>query len=367
MTTRKISFDKPASSPAPVQTVTPSIVPMQPSVTPNTAVALATTPVSPPVTVTPPSKRLTLDEVDRYGATATQAVARVSDDLLKVARAGDMDVIGKDLGDLLVAAQKYDPANLGKGGLFSWGKATIQRMRNNFDTVHGLVGQLASKADGNIALFEKRIGELKVLYEGTKKYYYDLEQEIARLDAQIAAEEAYPPETDPNDPFQANEFQKWQTTISFAKKRAQELRLQQTLAQQNAQTITMMAVNAGALVRKFKEVMTFTIPNLKMSFNLAIQNIEQAKAVDFADSVDALNNKTIIENAKRLGQNTTKIQTSLTRNSVELSTLQFNQEAIINSMNEVKRIHQEMADRITAERPQIEAMQKQLATLQTTR
>lgn len=364
----RISLDGASTDSAPSATPTP-IVQMPVSETP-TATAITLSKAAPPVQ--PPTKRLTQDQIDQYGAKSIAAMGGLSDGILKASRAGDMDVMGKNLGNLLVEAQKFDPKHLAKssgflGGIMSFGKTELQKMRNNFDSVYGLVEQMTHRVDGDIKLFQGRINDLKALWEGAEKSYYELVREADELELRIAQEEAFPPQHDDNDAFSAAKFQQWQSMISFAKKRHQELKLQQLLAQQTGQQVVMMATNARALVQKFSEVLTFTIPNLKTAFNLAVQNIEQAKSAEFADTIDALNNKTIMDNAKQLGANTTKIQTALTRNSVELSTLQFNQQAIIDAMNETKRIHAEMAQRIANERPQIEAMSKQLVELQTSR
>jgi uncharacterized protein YaaN involved in tellurite resistance len=371
----RISFDGSSSGSTPTATPAATTTPMAPmpvSVSP-TATALVPSQVTLPTQpLTPPTKRLTQDEVDQYGKTAIASVGNVTDGILKASRAGDMDIIGQNLGNLLIEAGKFDPKHLSKGGgliggLLSFGKTEIQKMRNNFDSIYGLVEQLARKTEGDIKLFSGRIVDLKNLYEATKQSYYQMVKERQELEQRIAQEEAFPPEHDPADPFSANSYQEWQNTISSAHKRVHELALQENLAQQTGLQVVMMAANARALVKKFGEVLDTTLPGLKTQFSLAVWNVEQAKGAKSATLIDDFNNEIIRKNAEMLGKNTTDIQTALARNSVDLATLQFSQDKIIDAFNETKRIHAEMAERIKSERPQLEAMSQQLVQLQTSR
>ena len=84
------------------------------------------------------------------------------------------------------------------------------------------------------------------------------------------------------------------------------------------------------------------------------------KGAEFADAQDALTNEAINKAAELHGQNTTAIWTSVTRSNIELSTLQNNQNAIINSLNESERLVNEMRLRLNSEAPQHEQLSADL-------
>lgn len=204
------------------------------------------------------------------------------------------------------------------------------------------------------------------MFENARRAYNSLGDEMTELADRIAAEEANPPIVDPSDPFSSTEYQKWQTTISQARQHLDNLGRQQLFAQQQAAFIAMTAANSNSLVQQFGSVKTFTIPNLKQSFALAIQMMQQEKMVKLREDVSALDSATIRKNATMLGTNTVRVQEASAKSIVSIEDLKFSNDAIIKAVADVKRIQQEMKDRIVAERPQVEAMSQELMTLQAT-
>lgn len=306
-------------------------------------------------------RAMTTAEIGELGKSQALAVAGIADKITHVARAGDIDEVGKALNGVLMVAKEYDPSVFKGGGLFGLFKKKAQEIKNHFAHVDSQVDQLVHEADSRIALFQGRVGDLEHLYEDNEARYHELAKVIVEVEARIEWMRANPPAVDVTDSFSAQHLADWNAVADYATKRCDDLRRAQMLAQQQGPQIRLMAQNSGALVMKFSEIKTTTIPVLKNAFALYILNIEQEKGAKFAASIDDLTNATLLANAKKLGQTTVAVQTSLARSTIDLSTLQQTQADLLKSLGDVQRIRSEMQTRLAAERPQLEQLSQQLA------
>lgn len=305
---------------------------------------------------------LKASEIATLGAQATKGAASITDKITKSARAGDMDEVGKCLNGLLVTAQKYDPSKLKSGGGFlGFFKVKFQELKNQFATVDQQVDALLIEAGKHIALYQTRITDLDGVYVENEAHYHELGEVIAKVTPRIAWMEQNVPALDPNDAFSAQHIADWNGAIAMAKKKVDDMRRQQELCKLSAPMIRMMQSDATGLVDKFGDIQSETIPALKQAFALYIINMEMEKGADFAKNVDDLTNQTLKANAEKLGIVTVKVQTELTRSTIDLATLQSMQASTLKAIEDTKRIHQEAQARIASELPQIEALSTQLS------
>lgn len=305
---------------------------------------------------------ITIVEASEFGKSAAMGAATIAKKITGVARAGDIDEVGKCLNGLMVTAKKYDPSNLKKGGGFmGFFKIKVQELKNQFATVDNQIDALLGEADRHIGLFKGRIGDLESLYGENENRYQELGGVITEVESRIAWMEANPPVVDAANSFSAQHSADWNAVIAYAKKRVDDLQRGQALCQIQAPQIKQMQVNAGSLVMEFNRIKTDTIPALQMGFSLYILSMEQEKGADFATNVADLTNDTLKKNAAKLGVATVKVQTALARSTYDLSTLQTMQQETIKALDSVQRIRADMKTRLDQERPQLEALTQQLA------
>lgn len=308
----------------------------------------------------PGQSPLTIEQVGEIGSTAQQEIAAVTSKITGVAKTSDMDAMGKLLGDTILAAKGYDPNNLFKGGLFGFMKAKSSQISMKFDSVDKTVDRLIQQVDQKVAHFRQRVQDLEAMRVANIKYREELTPQIEKA-IQIADwMDANPPATDENDPMSGQKLQDWLTVASFARKRGDDLRRAQVLADQQSAQIQQMKLNSSALAQKFNDIKVTTIPAMKTTFTLYVANMEQMKGAEMADNIDSLTNTAIQKNAELLGKNTVAIHTSLTRSNISMESLNKNFAAIVQSLDDVKRIHAEMKTRIAAEQPALEQLSKDL-------
>lgn len=357
---RRLQFgnDAPAA-PTQTQTPTPTI-----DVTPAPAPQLPTVATKPNIpelqNIRPGQPPLTIEQVGEIGSKAQQEIASVTSRITGVAKTSDMDAMGKLLGDTILAAKGYDPKNLFKGGLFGFVKAKSAQISMKFDNVDKSVERLVGQVEQKVQHFRQRVQDLEAMRLANEKYREELTPQIEKA-IQIADwMDQNPPAVDQNDPMSGQRLQDWLTVASFARKRADDLRRAQILADQQSAQINQMKLNSSALAQKFTDIKVTTIPAMKTTFTLYVANMEQKKGAEMADSIDHLTNTAIQANADLLGKNTVAIHTSLTRSNISMESLNKNFQSIVQSLDDVKRIHAEMKQRIASEAPQLEKLSQDL-------
>jgi uncharacterized protein YaaN involved in tellurite resistance len=107
-----------------------------------------------------------------------------------------------------------------------------------------------------------------------------------------------PPAVDQNDPMSGQRLQDWLTVASFARKRSDDLRRAQILADQQSAQINQMKLNSSALAQKFVDIKVTTIPAMKTTFTLYVVNMEQKKGAELSDQIDATTDAAIKKNAE---------------------------------------------------------------------
>lgn len=328
----------------------------------------ASSPSSTPAMVTHVStavaKPLTTSDIELWGKNATSEASTISTKITSLAKASDMDEIGKSMGALLEKAREYDPSRWNKGFFGIIGRMTSKQLDTHFRSINENVDSLTAQCSKQIAKFRARNADLAAMYDENWRIYRELGAAIDDGKARIAWAKANVPAVDPNDPHSAQLVQDWNTAITWAEKRVDDLGRFQVLCQMVSPQIEQLRDNGQMLVQKFDSAIGLTIPALKQQFGLYVIQSEQKKAADLADAIDSTFENAITQNAKTLHQNATQITTGLARSSVSIDALTQVSNELIATLDDVQKIRTDMQARLTAEAPQIHALSQQLAQAQ---
>jgi len=308
-----------------------------------------------------PQKPLELMEIGEVGKVQMEGMSGVTQRLMTNAKGSDLDEMGKLVGNLLVAAKGYDPKTLGKGGLFTWGKTKAQQFQNRFTTVDTQVNQLVGQIDQRTQHFRSRVPDLESMRVDTIKFHDDLGDQIEEMNRRIEWMELNPPSVDPNDPMDGQKLATWNQVIQLGRKRADDLRRVQFLAQQALPQIEQSKVNCAMLVQKFSDIKATTIPAWQQLLAAYIIQLEIQKGVEMTENIDDAFNEAVKKSSDLNRSNSVRVATSLARSSIDMSTLQHTQQNLLATIDEVKNIALQGQQRLAQERPMIEQMSKELS------
>jgi uncharacterized protein YaaN involved in tellurite resistance len=353
--------------PTDTKTQTPSIESIAGEIVPSTPTNLPAVSAPPPNVpelqgATTDKLPVSIDDIAKMGSEAQTQIANVTSRITSVAKTSEIDEMGELLTSTIMAAKGYDPNNLFKGGLFGFFKAKGTQIRMKFDNVDQTVERLVKEVDVKIAHFRQRVVDLDAMGIANEQYHRDLKPQMERCIAIADWMEANQPPVDPNDAMSGQKVQNWNAVAAYARKRSGDLHAARVLAEQQAAQIDQMKLNSSALAQKFGDIKVTTIPILKTTFTLYIINLEQKKGAEMTDMIDETTQKALMKNAQTLGQNTVQIHTSLNRANISMEALQANYEAVVKSLDETKRLQNEMKQRVAADTPKLEQLSRDLST-----
>lgn len=340
----------PSFQPAPMLTpmATQQVVPATPAFSPSSLAA-------------PAGGNFSMAEIGSLGGVAMAKSTAVADKVTGMAKASDMDELGKGLLSLLDTARQYDPSTWNKGilGVFKrWGSKQIDAHVSSVNTnVDKLVGQV----QGQIGLFERRITDIEGLEKENDAVYVELGQVVAKANERIAWAEANVPAVDPNDPTSGQKVANWNDAVAFAKKKVDDLERSRTLCLLQGPQLAQVKNNSFLLTEKFKDLKANTLPAMKRQFALYVVQMEQKKGAALANNIDDAYNAAITANADLTRQNTVAIGNAMARSSIDMATLQAVTASVVGSIDDMHKIRADMQARLKAEAPQIAVLTQQVS------
>lgn len=326
--------------------------------------------VQSPVSTQPalvPAPRVSESEIAELGAKQGTGLATVSSRLMASVKTSETGDFGKGLSGLLVLAKGLDPASLKDksfmGKVFGRAKAAQSRLLTQYSTVERQMDTLVGELDNKARHHEKRIDDIEQMYVDNMNYHQELEQAqdharqllvMAQADFEDAKKIAV------NDPFGAQRLADHSRVIDRLSKRIDDLERAQMLSKQMAPQLRQMQEQARALVAKFGDVKTVTLPAWKNNFGQYVLALEQKEAVRVLAEVDAVTEAALRQGADLLRANAAGVAEARQRSVVSIETLEHVQASLMGSIEDVQRIDAEGHTRRESEAPRLAAMEKQL-------
>ena len=296
-------------------------------------------------------------EVANYGAHAQENVAKFADEVLAYVKTSSTGQVGDKLVSIVSIAKELNISDLNGttskipliGGLIDSFNRRRDKFVSKFNTLSEQIDKVVVELDTTSTNLANRIALLEQLYIHNMAEYKELDQLIvdgkAHLEQQRAAFESQRQEAvltgKINDPLCAQSYNDWQASINRFSKRVSDLEAAQMMAVHAMPEIRMIQSNNQTLVEKFGNAKTLTIPAWKKQFVLAVSLDEQKKAANLAETVDNATNDFYKANADLLGENAVSVARSNQRAIIDLESLQYMQNTLISSFEEMKKIEAE--------------------------
>ena len=308
----------------------------------------------------------------QYGAAAQQKIAEFSDNALEGVKTKDLGEIGKEISSLITELKGFDADEAGKAtGLARWFKKkanSLTTLKAKYDTVEKNVDRIAGTLQDHQNTLLTDIVMLDKMYATNLTYFKELtmyiiagkkkleeERATTLVELQEKAKESGLAE----DAQAANDFA---ALCDRFEKKLYDLELTRTVSMQMAPQIRMIQNNDTLMTEKIQSTVTNTIPLWKNQMVLALTMAHADEAMQAQQEVNEFTNKLIAENAEKIHQGTVEIAKESEKGIVEIETVVYANNQLIDSLDEVVKIQEEgRAKRIAAENElaQIEAQLKQ--------
>jgi uncharacterized protein YaaN involved in tellurite resistance len=177
---------------------------------------------------------------------------------------------------------------------------------------------------------------------GKKRLKHEKEVTLAEMRAKAEATKA------PEDAQAANDFE---NQILRFERKLHDLELTRTICMQMAPQIRLIQNNNSMMTEKIQSVIVSTVPLWKNQMVLALGIQHSNEAMEAQRAVTDMTNELLRRNADTLKQGTVEIAKESERGIVELETLQYTNQQLIETLDEVQKIQDEgKAKRAEAER-----------------
>lgn len=286
----------------------------------------------------------------QYGAASQKNIADFSSNTLNNVRSKDMGEVGTMLSDLVVELKGFDYDENEKKGLFGFKKKIskqIASLKSQYNKVETNVDKISEALEKHQVVLLKDVAMLDKMYDMNQSYFKELTMYIlagkkkleectnVTLPAlQKKAQESGLPE----DAQAANDFA---NLINRFEKKLYDLELTRMVSIQMAPQIRMIQNNDSLMVEKIQTSIVNTIPLWKSQMVLALGLHHSQQAMEAQREVNNMTNELLRKNAEKLKAGSVDIARESERGIVDIETLQHTNQALIETLEEVRTIQEE--------------------------
>ncbi len=285
----------------------------------------------------------------RYGIDSAGRSSDFSTRLLEKVRNTDLDASGEKLGEVVKIARSLNLdafANRSKvpilGPLLDKLRASRDELVQKYSSTNSQIDQLMRDVGQTQSRQASRISEYDQMHEIVREEHRSLgihiaagRQRLAELEAEAAS---LATQDDPASRIRRGELE---TAIRVLDKRVSDLHLMQQAAEQTLPMIRLIQANAIQLVEKFATVRDITLPMWRNQFAIQLSLADQKNAAELARNIDDASNELMRRNAELVRQTSVETARSNQRGVLDIETLRHVHENLIQTVEEVRQIHQE--------------------------
>ena len=288
-------------------------------------------------------------DVFAFGSEIQGDLSRFSDTALASVKAKDLGEVG-DMISKLVLELKGFTADEQRKGFFSWFKkkaSKIQLMKTRYEEATVNVDEIVKALEKHKITLLTDIAQLDGLYDENQAYFKTLTVYIAMgkkkleefRNGEIAEAVALAQRT--NLPEDAQAAKDLNDKADRFEKKLYDLELTRNISIQMAPQIRLIQSSDTVMVEKIQSTIVNTIPVWKSQMVLALGIEHSQQAMEAQQAVTDLTNELLKKNADTLHMATVETAKAAERGIIDIETLTYTNQQLIDTMDEVLRIQNE--------------------------
>ena len=286
----------------------------------------------------------------QYGSAAQKKVSEFADSALEGVKTKDLGEVGNMITNLVTELRGFSVESTEKKGLFGKVKKKINdftTLKAKYDSAEANVNKIVGVLEGHQNTLQKDIVMLDKMYDSNLDYFKELtmyiiagkkklekEKNTTLVALQKKAQESGLAE----DAQAANDFA---ALCDRFDKKLYDLELTRTISMQMAPQIRLVQNSDTLMVEKIQSTINNTIPLWKNQMVLALGVAHSQQAMQAQREVNELTNELIKKNAETLKTGSIEIAKESERGLIDMETVRYSNEQLIESLDEVIRIQEE--------------------------
>ena len=308
------------------------------------------------------------DHVMLYGADAQKNISSFADTVLADVRTDGTGDVGTMLSKLITELKGFNADEKPKGlfGRLRNAKAQIATLQARYKDVSTNVETIATGLEGHQVQLLRDVATFETLYAENMAYFHELTlyivagekrlKEVRETTLRELQEKAKASE-DTMDAQKANDLA---AQCDRFEKKLYDLKLTRTISMQMAPQIRLLQNNNSLLVERIQSTLVNTLPLWKNQMVLALGLHHSQQAMKAQKAVTDMTNELLQKNAATLKQGTIATAKESERGIIDVETLVTTNQSLIDTINEVSRIHQEGKQKRAQAEKTLATMEKQL-------
>ncbi|MBU5669425.1 toxic anion resistance protein [Peptoniphilus sp. MSJ-1] len=285
----------------------------------------------------------------QYGVGAQRKISNFSEKTLESVKTKDLGDVGHLLNDVVTELNSFDiDENDNKlVGFFKKQFNNVSSLKTKYDSAEKNVNAIIKSLENHQVTLMKDIATLDQMYELNESYYKELSMYIlaGRKKLEIAMNEELPKlqskANTSNLPVDAQKANDYVNMINRFEKKLHDLDLTRMVSLQMAPQIRMVQSSNTVMVEKIQSTIVNTIPLWKSQMVIALGANHSREAAKTTKEVTDLTNKLLKKNAETLKQTTVDTARLSERGIVDMETIKYTNDQLIQALTEVREIQRE--------------------------
>jgi uncharacterized protein YaaN involved in tellurite resistance len=292
-----------------------------------------------------------VNSILNYGAEIQNTISKQSDVFLSNVRAQQGGEVGTLINELLAELNYIDVDELNKNGfqrfisrvpLLNKLVIDVKKIFQKYDKITANVDRISNKVKAGMINSVKDNTSLQTMFDGNVNLIKEIEKYIIagqirfkELNEELAVMEGNPAN------YQDYEISDKRTFINRLDKRLADMKVVRFILLQSLAQIRVVQNNNTSLAEKAQSILTTTMPVWKNQLTLAVALQRQRQNIEVQRKVSETTNTILQKNAEMLKQNSIEVAKENENTIVSLDTLKMTTKSLIDTLTEVKQIHEQ--------------------------
>jgi len=292
-----------------------------------------------------------VNSILNYGTDVQNSMERYSNTFLTSVRTYNSGEVGLLINDLLTELNYIDVDELNRNAFTSFishipfVKKLVfdaKKLFQKYDTVVNNIDKITNKIKAGRINSIKDNSSLQTMFDSNVSYIHQMEELIIsgqlkynELSEQLAQMDANPSAYNDYEIADLRDF------VNRLDKRMADLKVVRFIMMQSLAQIRVVQNNNTSIAEKAQSIVSTTIPVWKNQLTIAVALNRQKENVEMQKKISDTTNTILQKNAELLKQNSIDVARENEKTVVSLDTLKRTTSSLIETLTEVKRIHEE--------------------------
>jgi uncharacterized protein YaaN involved in tellurite resistance len=292
-----------------------------------------------------------VNSIMNYGADIQNSIAKQSDTFLSNVRTYNSGDVGGHINELLTELNYIDVDELNQSPfkrflskipLLNKLVVDIKKLFQQYDKITANVDKISNKVKAGMINSVKDNSSLQTMFDGNVSLIKEIEKYI------IAGQLKFKQASDELAAMEANAAQHQDYEIADKRnfvnrldKRLADMKIVRFIMIQSLAQIRVVQNNNTSIAEKAQSILTTTMPVWKNQLTLAVALQRQKANIEIQRKVSETTNTILQKNAEMLKQNSIEVAKENENTIVSLETLKMTTKSLIDTLTEVKAIHEQ--------------------------